>query len=285
MLKMLLIGALAATTPQQTDTTVAVRPGGSLQLENRQGSVTVRTWDRSELRVRARHDGQARVRIDATGRPASDIRVESDGWRRGGVRTIDYEVTVPRRFSVNLEGVSLRIDVADLEGDVGAESINGAVTVRGVNGDIRIEAMQSRVTVTSSRGSLSAEGTNESIQVDGFEGDIAVDNVNGNLILTGISARRVTAETVNGRVEFSGTLHADGRYALSTHNGDVILGVPDGTNATIEIETFLGSIDAEFPVEMRRSGRNRASFAIGDGGGARVSIESFGGPIRIRRVR
>ncbi len=285
MLSHLIIGALAAATLQQTDTTVAVRPGCSLHFENHQGSVVVRTWDRSELRVRARHDAAARVRIDTEGRPATEVHIEAAPWRRGGVHTIEYELTVPRRFDLNLEGVNLRIDVADVEGEVDAETINGSVTMRGVNGAIRIETLQGRITVSGARGSLHAEGTNQDIEVDGFDGDIDIENVNGAIVLTGITSRQVSAETVNGRVEYRGTLRNDGRYSLSTHNGGVDLWVPEGTNGEVDVATFVGSLDAEFDIQLRQSSRNRASFTIGSGRGARITLTSFGGPIRIRRGR
>ncbi|MCI0436446.1 MAG: DUF4097 family beta strand repeat-containing protein [Gemmatimonadetes bacterium] len=284
MLGMLMVAALTALPVQQTDTTFAVRTGGTLHIENHQGAVVVRSWDRDAVRLRANHDA-IRIRTDRSGGTASDAHIDTDHRRARGMPTIRYELTVPREFNLQIEGVNLEIDIADLQGSVDAETVNGTVTVSGVAGAIHIESIQGRITVGSSRGTLNAEGANEGINVDGFNGNVEVSTLNGSLVLRNITARMVDAETVNGRVEYSGSLQDDGRYMLSTHNGEVVLWVPEGTNAAVNIETYAGSVDTEFPVEMRRAGRNEVSFALGNGRGARVSIESFGGPVRIRRSR
>jgi hypothetical protein len=52
---------LAGLTLQGTDTTVAVRPGARLNLDNFEGDVVVTTWSRSVIRVQATHDDDTRM--------------------------------------------------------------------------------------------------------------------------------------------------------------------------------------------------------------------------------
>jgi DUF4097 and DUF4098 domain-containing protein YvlB len=86
-------------------------------------------------------------------------------------------------------------------------------------------------------------------------------------------------------VQFSGPIHSGGTYVFITHNGDVTLTVPPTTAAEVTVATHGGSIEADFPVQVRgdMTRRGELSFRLGDGS-ARIRIESFSGAIRLRRA-
>ena len=275
-----LLAAALAVTLQQTDTTFDVRANGRLEVENFQGQIVVRSWERDQVRVRARHDNNMRIDID---RSASGVSIDGRN-RRGPPGNISYDITVPRSFEIDIEAINSGIEVADINGDVNVETINGHVTLSGIAGRIMAGSTQGRVTIRDSRGSLSAETVNEAIVVTNHTGDIDAETINGSISLTGIRAGVVSAETVNGSVEYDGEIRASGRYDLSTHNGSIVMTIPEGTDATVSVETYNGELQADFPLQLREStrGQRRASFTIGNGG-ARVHLESFGGDIRLQR--
>jgi hypothetical protein len=281
MLGTLLAGALLAiAAPQQMDTTFDVGSARRVHLENHNGSVTVRSWNRAAVRVLATLGGSNRIDIGRSG-SVVDMEVEN---RRGRPGRSDIELTVPQRFDVEIEGMNTNIDLAGLEGSIELETINGSISVEDVTGRLDLASISGTLTIRNARGTLNAEGTNQGINVNGFEGNISVATVNGSLNLAGIQADRVEAETINGRIEYEGTLQDRGHYELSTHNGEVVLYVPEGTNATVYVSTHRGEIESAFPVQLREAtGRSRTTFSIGSGRGARIEITSFGGPIRIRR--
>ena len=76
MIRMFLLGALALS-PQQTDTTFAVRAGGTVDIENFSGRVTVRSWDQSRMRVRAQHSANVEIDIETEG---SAVRIDASSW-------------------------------------------------------------------------------------------------------------------------------------------------------------------------------------------------------------
>jgi DUF4097 and DUF4098 domain-containing protein YvlB len=276
----LAVTALALAAPQQMDSTFDVGGARRLHVENHNGSVVVRSWNRSEMRVRARHGGGTRVDIN---RSTSAVTIELES-RRGRPGSAELELTVPQQFAIEIEGLNTAIDVNGIEGGVELETINGNITVQNANGRLDMASISGRITIRDSRGLLSAEGTNHGIDVDGFDGNVSIATVNGSLSMSGIRADRVEAETINGRIEYQGDLRENGRYELSTHNGEVVLYVPDGTNASVSVSTHNGEIDSSFPVQLSEArGRSRANFNIGSGRGARIEITSFGGPVRIRR--
>jgi hypothetical protein len=88
---------------------------------------------------------------------------------------------------------------------------------------------------------------------------------------------------VNGSVVYEGTIHADGVYSFSSHNGPLTITVPQGTNAQVNVSTFSGNFSAGFPVSFRQvHGDKSFKFELGTGG-ARIELNSFNGTIRLVR--
>ena len=107
--------------------------------------------------------------------------------------------------------------------------------------------------------------------------------MNGEIVLERVDATSLDASTVNGDVGYDGPVRSGGRYALSSHNGDVTLAVAESASATVSVSTFNGEFESEFPVTLRETRKGkRFSFMIG-AGGAQVSLESFQGTVSLVR--
>jgi len=278
MISALLAATLAVTPIQQLDSTLNVRPGGRIDIENQNGRVVVQSWDRDQVRIRSSNQDRGRIEIDQDG---SDIHVESS-WRRGP-GTIELQITVPRRFSVGVEGINVAIEVSGIEGDVDAETVAGAVTLTGVTGDIHAETVHGAMVIRDTQGDLEADNANGDISITNHEGELSVEGINGAITMNGLRSGDVQAETVNGGIEYNGELRDNGRYSLSTHNGNLTVFVPTGTNANVSVDTFMGEIQADFPIQMRGAARReQMTFTIGNGG-ARIDLETFGGQVYLRR--
>jgi DUF4097 and DUF4098 domain-containing protein YvlB len=96
----------------------------------------------------------------------------------------------------------------------------------------------------------------------------------------------VDASSVNGTIVYEGKLADGGHYSFGTHNGDVALGIPENTSATFVIRTYQGSVSTDFtlegynPQDARRGRRVTATLGKGS---ADVTLETFGGSIRLRK--
>jgi hypothetical protein len=100
-------------------------------------------------------------------------------------------------------------------------------------------------------------------------------------------ASSATVSTVNGDITYDGSLAANGRYEFTSHNGNLLLTLPDDTSATFTIRTYNGELLTVVPVQGSKEGlaRGRAVTLTLGSGAADVSLESFDGEIRIRRAR
>ena len=79
---------------------------------------------------------------------------------------------------------------------------------------------------------------------------------------------------------------ARGSFDFETVSGTIELRVPAGLAADFDAETFSGKITNELGPAPKRSGQilpsQELSFSTGSGG-ARISLQSFSGAIRIRK--
>ena len=272
--------AAVAGLQQRTDTTVAVPAGARLSLSNHAGTIRVTSWDRPEMRVRAEHGSRDAIEVDVRG---AVVRVRAN--RRYGMPAfVEYDITVPRAMAVDLDGVETDITVEGVGGDISARSVEGGITVRGAGGAVTLNSVEGDITMDGGRGRISVQGVDGSIRVTGARGDLAVETVDGDVTLEDIESANVDVGTVDGTITYAGTIQNDGRYRLTSHEGDVVLRVPTSVNATVSVATFEGSFEADpaFRVQVSsvRRGR-RFSFTLGTGS-ARVELETFEGEIRLR---
>jgi DUF4097 and DUF4098 domain-containing protein YvlB len=280
MITVLLAGALAIGLPQQQlDTTFTVRPGGELQLDAMNGAVTIGTWDRDAMRVRARHAGSTAIELDRSG-----SGVSIDTRHRGMPQHVTYEITVPRSYDVAVEGVDLRITVDGIRGTAAIENVEGAIVVRGVAGHIAVESVSGSILVENVTGDISVSSVNQAIRITGTRGSIEAETVNGSIVMHNVDASSVEASTVNGVVEYIGTVRDGGRYFLGTHNGRITMGVPEQTNARVAIETRNGRVESEFPVRVTGRMERNFSFTLGTGS-ATIELESYNGTVNLVRPR
>lgn len=272
---------LAAIQSQgfQTDTTFSVPQGTRLHVETQGGDITIRAWDRNQVRVQAAHSRRTHVNIQITGAVIL-LEAEAD---RGPANMVDYTITVPAWMSLGLEGMYSAIDVTGVRGAITAETLEGDITVKGPAESVKLESIQGRIVAQGIRGSTTITTVSESIEASDIQGDILAESVSGDIVLRRIGSRVVEAETVSGEIILDGRIVDGGRYSLLTHSGELMVTVQEGANATIATATGSGDVRASFPLpQSERPSRRRQTFRLGSGS-ATVELESFSGSIRLLR--
>lgn len=264
---------------QQTDSTVPVKRGQRLEVNTHAGAITVTTWNRDAVHVRAEQSNRTRVEITSS---ATTVAVRTTG-RRGPPDDLELSITAPEWMPLDLRGLFADVTVVGSRAGISAETVQGDISVEGGDGLISLRSVEGGVTLRNARGRIEVHSVNDDIAILASAGDVAAETVNGEIMLGGVETSSLTASTINGDIEYHGPVQNGGRYALSSHNGDLTLTVAQGTNAAISVSTFNGEFESEFPVTLTeaRKGR-RFSFTIGTGS-AQVSLESFQGSIRLIR--
>jgi DUF4097 and DUF4098 domain-containing protein YvlB len=280
LMTLMLATLVAAPVAQQTDTIVPVPAGARLDLELMRADVTVRTWDRREVRI-VSQPGPVEVRVTD-----GAVRVRTAFGRQGGgmMEQVAVQITVPRDVDVSLDGQFLNADLQGMGGEVSVSTLHGTVRLEGGRRYVQLQSLQGSVECTGAEGRIDL-GTNEgSITATGVAGEIRAHSVNGQITLRDSRANSVDAYTLNGGVDYAGSVAAGGEYSLATHAGDVTVAIPERAGVTIEASTFGGAFESDFPLTLQKaeSGGRTVSLSLGDGK-ARMKLNSFAGTIRLRR--
>jgi len=257
------------------------------QAEGWSGSTQIRVNRDGTFGWRGSHDGSHRVRI------SSD--------RDGMDASADLRILVPagRRVAVYLAV--------------------GPLSATGVNGDLRLDGSSGRVTTERTAGTLTVDVGSGAVRVRGHDGDGSIDTGSGSVEVTGLQGERLNVDTGSGDVTLgdisvrdlrvdtgsgdvggarvqaasmnvdtgSGDVNIAMRAApndviVDTGSGEVTLSLPEGLNATVELETSSGDISVDFAMEIRRWERDEVRGTIGSGTG-KIHIDTGSGDITIRK--
>lgn len=274
---------LSSVALQGQDTTLSAARGDRLRASVHEGSITVNAWDRNAVRVQAEpDDDDDDVRVEVS-RGAGVISVSARN-RHGGPADVSFTISVPTWMPLSINSVEGDISVRGTTAAINAQTVNGSVQVSGGAGNVSLSSVDGSVELSRSSGSISVSTVNDDVSVRQSSGNIAASTVNGSVTLDGVTSDAVTAESMNGDIRFGGPIRNGGRYQLNTHNGDVLVGVQSGANATVSVNTFNGDFSSDIPVEVRTRDRHEGSFTftLGDGS-ARLELESFQGSIHVVR--
>jgi DUF4097 and DUF4098 domain-containing protein YvlB len=270
------------TQPPQTDETVPATRGGRLTINNFAGEVTIHTWNKDTIHVVARH--QSRTHVDI--RPTEAGVVISASGTRGPQGSVDYDITAPGWMPIKVDGQFNFITIDGAQAEVSAESVRGDIVIKGGTGFVTAKSIEGEIVVEGARGTVNVSSVNEGIKISDTSGEITADSVNGAITMTRMDSKSVEASTVNGDITYDGTLPEGGHYTLTTHNGDVLLGVPENASATFTVRTYNGDFSSDLPLQGNQAEGQRGkkvTLTLGKGS-ADVNLESFGGEIRVKKA-
>src|SRR5688500_545399 len=221
---------------------------GRVSLENINGGVQIKVWDRAALQLDAikkayRKDRLDEAKIDVTSTeenirikteyPSGNQTFRSGEGRYNNPATVEYILTVPRKAMLEtIELVNGSLDIDAVEGDVKASSINGKLVARGLMGEAKLS-------------------------------------------------------TINGQLHAIFVKLDDAKpISLNSVNGSVNLIIPSDANAAIRASTVHGGISNDFGLQVRHGdyvGHN-LDGQIGNGG-PRIKLENVNGSIKITHAQ
>lgn len=260
--------ASAAEKREETvEYTLDFVPGKMLSVHARNGGITLKTWARDQVFVRAEKKAKASdeegaeelletttIEISETD-SGIEIRTQrpDNKWNlfKDWNISVNYTVTVPQSVRLDLDTVNGSIFIPPTTGNVKSETVNG------------------------------------SIKINGTRGAIDVETVNGKIALAEIIGG-VKAETVNGSIEIAITEQIQNDIRAETVNGGLRLSLPSGFQGRIQAKSTIGHIDTEFPIVVKGRVSGRISKSIrGDlngGNGPNIKLQTLNGGIDIKQL-
>ena len=188
---------------------------------------------------------------------------------------------------IKVEGQFNFITIDGAQAEVSADSVRGDITIKGGTGFVTAKSIEGEIVVEGARGKVNVSSVNQGIKISDTSGDITAESVNGPIAMTGIQSSSVEASTDERQHHLRG--QPDRRRAL--HDDDTQRrpadGVPENASATFTVRTYNGEFRTDLPLEGRippeeiHRGK-RVTMTLGKGS-ADVTLESFGGTIRLRK--
>lgn len=279
---LLFTAAAAVTSSPATpaDTVVQIRPGDRVVLQNLAGRISVGTWERQEMEVRTDSDGPG-ITVRRSG---STVRVAPDD-RKGRSRSVEASIRLPASVDLQVNGRSLELVVERMDGRIDVNNVSGSIWIEDAGGPVSVRTIEGEIHVIGARAGVTASSQSDDVTLRDVRGPIDVHSGDGDLVLADIVSTSVRAETQDGDIDFSGDITDGGEYGFFVHDGDATIAIPTGSNARVEVSTFDGEFESDFPVRLQRfTGGRQFDFTVGEPR-AHIEIQVFDGEIRLLQRR
>ncbi|HEV2802054.1 MAG TPA: DUF4097 family beta strand repeat-containing protein [Pyrinomonadaceae bacterium] len=230
--------------------------------------VNIQTFDGS-INIQPSNDSTVRYTAVKRARDEKSMRgIRLRAEQSGDTVNIIAEFDKTQESAEYGTGAAVALDVwLPRNANVTVKSGDGRLRLSGIAGEIELNTGDGSVDVMESRGRLRVQTGDGRVRVAGFDGDAAV-------------------QTGDGRISL------DGRFTkLSARTGDgaISLGLPDGTNATIETDSVRVINDVSAVAEDGGGGddtyeRRVRRWRVGSGAGTQINLRTGDGQIFLRRA-
>jgi len=275
---------LLLLTAAAWDTAFAVRPGTRLEVQNLAGEIVVHTWSRDEVSVSA---GGAPSDMEVAFRAGVvTVRSRTRGAPQGHGR---HAISIPTWMALEVRAHQADVRVSGLRAPLTVESRVGDITVDGGRDRIALTALGGAIRLRRAQGTVEIRSVASTVEASDIRGSLRIATTGGNVMLDAIRANLVAVRTVSGRIEYRGQVEPHSRYQFATHDGEVSVTLPEARPVTLRVDRYRAAFSSELPSlrapndSARRFQRTHLGVP-GHSGSAHVLIESFSGPVRLRRM-
>jgi DUF4097 and DUF4098 domain-containing protein YvlB len=303
-------------TDDIVDRTFEVRPGGQLNVDSDLGSIEVRTAAANRVDVHIVRTANTRnaeraaeilkdvnIEMDQTGNTVNiRAKMPRNGWwnRNRHVR-LEFLITVPREFNVDLKTAGGGITVTDLDGKASSRTSGGGLHFGEIRGPVFGRTSGGGIELRACTGEADVETSGGGIEIGDVDGDV-VASTSGGPIRIERARGRVKAETSGGGIHID---EVQGALDASTSGGGITASISQQPQGDCHLETSGGSVEVHLAeniavdLDARTSGgRVRTDFRVTNpvqvekdtlraplnGGGPRLVLRTSGGGIRISHM-
>jgi hypothetical protein len=259
---------------------------GALRVVNMVGSVVVHGWAKDTVLVRGTL-GAGDSFFMGGGYTGAKMFVESSNDR--DPKPTRLEIWVPARVRLWIKTATANIDVNDVVGGLDLYVVSGTIDVAGNPHELNAEAIDGDIHITGSPAWVRAKSATGTITLQGASPDAGLSTVSGPIKVDGGTGvfERTKIETVTGNISFAGRLDRSGAFDFDSHSGSIDIAIPEKMGATFSVVTITGGITNNLSRKTPISGRfGRGAELVSEesGGGAKISVRTFKGPVTLRRT-
>ena len=291
-------GAVAETEQRSFEAAA----GGRFVLDADWGKVEVETWDRDAADVVVERTGELESLEFDEQEGTITVRARKKergifGWFRSDAAPL-FQITVPRRFDLELTTAGGKIGIADIDGEVVARTAGGSLEIgevagsvhgRTAGGSIRIADAAGAVDARTSGGTIrigrvggpvSARTTGGSIHIDDALGSVSAHTTGGSIKLGEVGGT-LDAKTTGGSIRATLARQPEGDSKLRTTGGSIDLAVSADVGVDVDARTTGGRVSSDLQAAAPASESRSALVSPVNGGGPKLTLRTTGGSIRL----
>jgi DUF4097 and DUF4098 domain-containing protein YvlB len=284
----LLVAAIAGGVPLgaqgKVERGLPLASDGAVRIYNTVGSVRVTGWSRDSIVVRGSLGQGNSLHFGGT---SSAVKMFVEGRDERNPAAAAIEVMVPHRSKVWVKTASATIEVSGVSGSLDLYVVGGRISVNGSPADLNAEAIDGPIKIVGSPGWIRAKSASGDVMFDGSSADVTLSTVSGKIDADGSGYEKAKFESVTGSIRFAGSFRPGGSVTFDTHSGSIEVGLSSSGRADFDIVSIAGQITNRLtstrPVKGRY-GRGSELNTSNGGGGTRVAIRSFKGPVSLVKL-
>jgi DUF4097 and DUF4098 domain-containing protein YvlB len=235
-------GAHAADETEHVTRTVKLDPGGTLRLKNFSGKVTITAADRSDVSIdavrrwpRERLDA---VKLDISSESSNLLVIDANhrdrSWLefsgRNHVIETDFDITVPRRTSLDISVFSSPVTIRGVEGTQKVHTFSSRLQLDDVSGPVEAHSFSGSIEIRTRdwapHQALDVHTFSGNIEVhvpEAAQANVAFNSFSGHLVsVVPVVLNRSSRRGVRARLGSAGT--AAGELTFKTFSGNVTIG-------------------------------------------------------------
>jgi len=220
-----------------------VDPGGKLDLKTEAGSVKILTHDAASVLVMVEVNGKDaddfELSTELSGKTLEVVgEVEGRRWHRN--LQVEFSVTVPEEFDIDIDTSGGSIRISDLTGDIDARTAGGSIRVGSIKGKVELNTSGGSIQTENIYGPLNAHTSGGSIRAtfaQQLTEDATLDTSGGSITAYLVPDVKIDldASTSGGRVKTD--FNVNGRIKKQSIRGEINGGGPE-----LQLRTSGGSV-------------------------------------------
>lgn len=239
---------IAVDETERFEQTYPLNADGTVSVSNVNGSITIETWDRNEVKL-------AYVKTADTKENLDDVQIRIDARQDEFTVETEYEA-IKNRASKNYKKleVEYRLTVPRTAVLNDIETVNGSVSIANAANMTKASAVNGEVHGTNLRGTANLSTVNGTV-VANFDqlqtgGKISLNTVNGtvDLMIPSDANATIKADTVNGSISND--------FGLPVRKGEYVGRDLHGKIGSGDVQIRLNSVNGALSIKRKNDGKN-----------------------------
>lgn len=287
-------GALAEKPEKVIQKSFEVSPGGILVIDTDFGSIDVRTHDKNmvdaEIIIKSKSSRESKFKsaledFELTfNQDGNKIIIEGnwdrESWLQSNPFNLEFIMSIPKAFNVDLTTSGGSIAVDDLNGNVNTQTSGGSLNFGNITGEVNGKTSGGSIQVESCQGNIDVKTSGGSIKLGRIEGNVDAHTSGGSIKVFEVTGN-IVAKTSGGGIYASLLRTPSSPCSFKTSGGSIEVRLSKDIKCSIDASTSGGGVYTDFPITVKGKWGGQSLRGDINGGGELIDCKTSGGGIKI----